>query len=832
MRNVKSMISLALASVFACSSYAAVEGVKYVDPTGTSHDTTLAVSSSNFLNNNGSLTLYISSGLDRRIRLTTSVNNSVLKTEQTSIINIQDEITYNGNTFFGKVITSPVSVDGNYTLLIETLNLSGDVVASETLSYVRDTVAPNPGTLTGSNYSGHTGHKFQPADTWFFTQFVSGTSKAKIKGSGISDANGIQKVELLTYTLSPKTLYKARTLSYDEATGSALFEFTSDWSILPRDDNGETIQGIEFRVTDTAGNQAVTDMQQVIYDTYKTGDLKLVGVYDPDSSATMAGEKGFVPYTSGMTVKTNPIQFMYRVSEDNYVDYKLGGLGFVGHSKVITNRGDGYVYAVYNRPYNFKNSNYIRFNQRGSYSIGNVSYHMLLDESAPKAPSRSGVFQYKYSDIGWSSNSRWDIQTSQLPLRIEGVRQYVGARTYDQVFSHAGYKCTIPAGQTVCEITLPESDKWLLAKGNSGYYHEGSSLQNLDGSLYGDPQWANVTYNDVYAPIINSTTYNAETKLLTVSITQPSAGSWFDRLRLGNVWIEDASKGAFLHKHGDTCTRQSSSYSCEFDLNNLSEGEYSYVVKAQERHGLITTGTETLTYVSDRTAPVIEWGYADEDTVPETISDLRDMKIIISDLSAMKIDELRITGSSFDVNYLLGYSLISSTESDGQGENVYSIELPKLFPTMEENEHYSISVTASDEYGNKSSSSVDVVFIPENLIQLDVQSYLPVTTNLLDENNTPIARIYTDEALVLEGAQKATGEQLAEITVDRNAGGALSFVTSNGVVTIAPGETKEVSIDLGTAGSALNVDVYPAFNEEGKAKFMFSIPQLSSIYNN
>ncbi len=829
MRNTKSIVALALASLYSCGSFAAVEGVNFIDPLGLPHDAELAVNDSNFLNNSGELTLYISAGLDRRIRLTTSVNGTSLKTEQTDIINIQDKIELNGNSFYGVTMTAPVSGDGDYTLSIETLNLSGEVVTTETLNYTRDTTLPNPGTLGASGYGGYTGHTFQPADTWFFTNYYSNY----IQGSGISDASGIDKVEMLTYTLSPKTLYKTRVLNYSDSTQSARFTFSEDYGFLPTNDNGEAIRGVAFRVTDKAGNQAVTNLQKVIYDTYKTGDLKLVGIYDPQSSATIAGQVGFVPYESGMMVKTNPIQFMYRVSNNNYVSNVLGGIGFVGADKIITTQNDGYTYAVYKRPYGYTNGNYVRFNQRASWSAGGISYNLILADSAPKAPSRSGMFEYNYSDKGWASANRWDMKVSELPVRIKGVRQFVQARSYPQVFSHSGYNCTIPVGATVCEITFPDTSKWNLVDGGLYYFHEGSSITSADGALYGSPMWANVTYNAAHAPEINSTSYNPETKILTVAITQASAGSWFDHLRLGNVWLEDSSKGTLLTSYGDRCTRQTTAYSCTFDLSNLSEGSYSYVVKAQERHGLTTTGTETLTYVSDKTAPIIKWGYKDNYTVPSTITDLRDLKFAISDLSTKKVDELRITGSTFDVNYLLGYSKLSSTETAGavNGVDVYSLELPKLFPTMEANEHYKITLTASDEYGNSTTSTIDVVFVPENLVQLDVQTYLPIAQNLLDADDAPIARIYTDSSLVLEGAQMATGEQLAEITVDPNAGGALNFLTNEGVVTINPGETVEVSIDLGTTGSALSIDVYPTKGEEGTAKFMFSIPQLSSMYN-
>jgi hypothetical protein len=108
--------------------------------------------------------------------------------------------------------------------------------------------------------------------------------------------------------------------------------------------------------------------------------------------------------------------------------------------------------------------------------------------------------EYLYSDIGWASWNRWDVQNDLLPITITQERVTVQARPYDQKWYHHA-TCTIPAGQTSC------TNNWTatMALGTTGYLHDGAMLTNVDGSLRGNPGWANVTWNDRHYPAIACT---------------------------------------------------------------------------------------------------------------------------------------------------------------------------------------------------------------------------------------------------------------------------------------------------------------------------------------
>lgn len=139
-------------------------------------------------------------------------------------------------------------------------------------------------------------------------------------------------------------------------------------------------------------------------------------------------------------------------------------------------------------------------------------------------------------------------------------------------------------------------------------------------------------------------------------------------------------------------------------------------------------------------------------------------------------------------------------------------------------------MTAADEFGNESVESIDFGYTPDNLIIIDSQTYLPSPVPIYDSQDKAIATIYSNEMLTLDGGQLATGVQLAEISNRKDSDFAISVRNDGDVVTVQPGETKNMEVDLGSAGMKINIEVYPASSIEGSAQFLFSIPSLTTIY--
>lgn len=158
--------------------------------------------------------------------------------------------------------------------------------------------------------------------------------------------------------------------------------------------------------------------------------------------------------------------------------------------------------------------------------------------------------------------------------------------------------------------------------------------------------------------------------------------------------------------------------------------------------------------------------------------------------------------------------------------------MPRLFPSLEEGQDYVITLDVADKYGNRTKSELIMEYEPSNLITLDVQPFLDVDRNLETVNGDSLATISSQHPLVLETGQLATGVQTAEFGVANNATYSLVVGADSGDVVVRPGETKTIQIDLGTEGERLDIHIYPAVaNAEAEAQFLFSIPQLRSIYN-
>lgn len=809
--------SLLLAAMMPMVSFAAVEKVSYTDLYGAPQSRSLQQNLEIFINNSSNVSFNVSSGLDRRLNFVVKRGDTVISDTTTDVINIDDLISDGGKSYYGKVFTVSMSSDSDYTVEVTTLSLSGDEIDTETYLITRDTLPPTSDAITISSYGGTT-NSLTPSDIWYTGYY----SHNYFQVSNITDAgSGIGKVELVSFTTEGgKKEYKRKTLNYDENARLARFGFNTDSGFLPTGDNGDTIFGVEYHITDNSGNVYVTPMKQMYYDTIGSRGLELIAYREPGSSNVIGGEVGYVPYVPGNTVNENPISIMYRMPANEHSNNHRGGYNPVGHTKFITNQNDGYYYIVFTRPYGFTDGNYIRFRDRRSWTTSNISYNLKLSPNAPKAPVRVGHAEYLWSDIGWSSWDRWHIQNDQLPLTITGSRQRVQPRPYVQRWIHAGHECLIPAGSEYCEI---RHSAWNLSKGSSAYFHQGSTIESQDKALYGPPSWADSTYNDQHYPIINAVALNGLD--LVANIEQPAAGSWFDNLRLRNTWLED-SDGNKLTVNRTGLSRNGIYYEAVFDLNTLEEGEHNLVVVAEEMHGP-TTKKAAFKYLSDRTSPDLTVTYHN-DTIPETIANLRDIEINIDDaLSEVKIDELSLISTDGLVDVVLGYTLKS--ESNSGKTKVFSPELPRLFPTLEEGVTYKLSVTVSDAYNNSETLQQSFMYIPDNLIQLGTINYLPVNTQLDDEEDNSLATITSNE-LKLDDGRMATGNQQAFVSLKSSA----EFsVRVNGDVVVKPGETKEMSIDLGDSGGSLNIPIYPDVSgTEGVGSILFEIPQLSSKYDN
>lgn len=809
-------------AVFSSGALAAVESFVYTDAQQKEHNLNIRADSNIFINQNSESTFSVSAGLDRKIRIKhiDVANNKVLIETITPVLNITNKITINGKIFYGALFTINTPRDGQYKIEVDTIDLNDHVVNSETYIYTTDTTPPasvtidihngkqeannNPLTPSGAIYLGH-----------------YSTNQSYIKVTGISDnSSGVESVNLVTFDLrNGKTKNKTVSLNYDKESGAGrLIMYNSTGEQLFSNNNATIPYGLEVHVKDIAGNTYISDMKTVYFDNVGVVDLKLVGVRKPGSTNKIGPYTGYEPYISGGMVYENPISILYTIPQSEYVKNTMGGYYASGATETIDDYDDQYVYVIFTRTFGFKDSNHIRFTDKRAWLAGSVTYNLELSPNAPQTPKRIGEPQLLYSDIGWSRETRWQIQDKELPITISKAKQVVEPQTYRQVFSYRGKKCIIEPNQSECIIDI---DDVKMRKGESGYLHSNSTLTSEDGKLVGNPQWSDVTWNSQYPPKI--TQVKIDDAIMSVSITQPNNGWWFSRLFLDSAWVEEENGNALDIKkqywnHNETA------FETAFDLNELPEGLNKIKVVTQEKHGL-KDESDVFSVMADRSPPTITFKYKGDEKIPSEISNIRDIGIDLKDsYTEVSIKSLTLSNQNNE-STTLGYSL-SEMRENGL-EKIYAPELPRLFPTLNEGEKYTLKIEVNDAYMNEAAQSISFRYIPSNLVFMDTQIYLPINVELKTSQDKPIATIRSN-TLKLDDGRLATGIQKASATLKQTANYPVMIQGHK----IEPGQSIDFDVDLGSSGGELKLPIYPAESEViGTADILFEIPVLTTQYD-
>ncbi len=792
-----STLSLALLGV-APSIHAQIVQFDFTDTN--SQQKSIIAASTSYLNPAGQLNVLTVAGLDRKVQLTikNAAGTSVFDKTST-LVTVTDRLTdKNGTGFYGKSFAITSLAEGNYTATSKVMDINGNTVSSNSYTLKVDTTAPSSDAIT--EISGGYG-MVRTGDVWLLSR--GGAEDHSFVVNNITDGSGIASVIARTYRENG-TLYASKDPGYDSTNKTSSIS-TETGGLVPANTDLDETFTLQFVITDTAGN--VTVKQQLFkYDNY-VAPVSLVGVYDPDfNGQLLSGLTGFTPYVAGMTVKTNPIKLAFRIKKTDYYKYNPGGLKMTNGLGSIndTVEDDTYVYVQATAPYGNVDGNHWRWVNFGEWGGRDISYNLVLSPNAKQSPKLLGI-QYNYSDIGWSSSSRTVLQNSVMPLTIDGIKILAEARTYPQVATHMG-NCTIPAGETSCIISYQTTIK----NGTTGYLHSQAVIWDDAHTLMSNPTWGDVDYNDYYYPEITYK-YDEATQKLVQFVTQPGRGSYFDRLNLKSVWLENANNNNTPVSLSPTKLSESEQYySYEWDLGKLPDGNYSLVAVAKENHGPVTR-LPLFALSKDNQAPVITiTGGAGN-----SIESLKDILVSVVDNTdqSPEITSVSLTGGPINESLTLGFS----KQSDGY----YHIESPRMFPSLDDTQRYTLTVTAKDAQNNTSKTTKIFLLTPENLVTLGTIKGLGVNKVLKDKNDQPLTYAKITTVKTSAGAT-ATGAQQAYFTLRRDA--AFAVVVNN--VTVQPGETKEFTLTLDNTGGAV-LPIYPAVNDTtGDASFMIDIPQL------
>lgn len=780
-------------------SYAGVEFLGFSDIDH--NEIVIPAADVDYVRNDSAITFSISSGIDRRLHAIAKRDGVIVFDDTTNVINTSDRVEVHGKAFYGKNITiDDLRVDGDYTVEISTLDLSGKVVASELYHFKRDTVPP---VIDDKDISWvRAGYSLGSID-----DFADSYATFGLKLNSVKDNNsGLQKAQ-----------YWVKNKHFPRVTVDALLHKNSDFqggvSIRAKQAANKALfpqdrYTIGFDIFDNAGNVSTISRQSNI-DSHCPSTGPTVEVYNP-----LTG--GWEPYVSGMVVHANPVKMRWgRLSKDFAVNNDSFGWSGAASSEPVTYYTREFIYPQ-TRTY------FEMFNKAGlrCFMGGLSSIKLTLADGVDEAPGFTGA------EFKTTLNSNWVRSTTikyNQPFTLTTVKVKVPVRTYRQRawIPAVGADCYIEIGETSCE-----SKATATYSSGRGYSPKPIYVGREDKS------WAvHVSYLyfywDMNPIIIEGVTHNTSQSVLIARLNDPDTVSdW-----RSYMWTIRSLVVQYINKTtGNEGSITSKSYVMNdtnhrvdtVDVSYLEDGEYTFTFVATDSYGNVSS--EKLDSYIDNNAPVIDVNYDTGSGLPKEINKLENIKIKLTDVSDSTLVSARLYGSSSNDDVFLG--LIN------HADNTYSVERPRIFPTLLDGEHYTLEFIAKDKYENVSTKSVTFKYMIDNLIVMDTQYYLPININLKTKDNHPIASIYSTSPLEVEGGMLATGIQLGNITSRINSDISINIMTANGVVSVAPGETKEISIDLGDSGKPLSLDIFPSqLNEIGRAELMFDIQSLRSKWS-
>lgn len=798
------------AQVFSFSFKDATQALKSVKPTPLS-----------YLNPTGNITLNLISGLDRyeRVKVIRDSDKAVMYSAITTLTGVSDRVVAaDGSEYYGKNMSLPALGEGTYTITDETLDIRQAVVSSSTYRIMLDSTKPIYTRLYPEQGAAGYGMVLS-GSTWELGR--AGAGQFNVFLDGVSDSSGIDSVRMQVKRTNG-SIVSDQLINYDRDNCRAFFTWAKDIQsspAMPSSDLDE-IFTFNFLIKDKAGNINTVPPQAFKYDD-QIGEFTVFAVHDARvTTSNVPGiSSGYVPYKPGLVVLENPYKVVLRFPKTNWRQYRNGGLNVVnvyGGNTIIAS-DNTYIYLEAKLPQGALDSNYIRVEntyQWGGGYLGFLADQLKWDSASLKSPIWSGQkIERQKSDGTWINSSNWSYFTAaDLPLTFKAIRFTVEPRPYAQ-YIEGPQTCDIPAGGTSCTVSINRS----LAQGTSGYMHDLFKLRSRQETTFNNPLWENVSWHAL-APAITGYQYNEATNLLDVFVQEPGDGNYFDKVHLNKVWLSDKNASNKEIITGKQISRNaiSGNYTYQFDMKSIPEGKYNIQINAVDTYK--NTGIlDFKQFIVDKTPPLVNVSYDGKPVDKNvTVMGLENLRITLSDaLTSPKISRITLRGGPTGDFVELSWASL--------GNNVYSLNYPRIFPSLNEGEIYTLTVSATDEMNNAKEYTSEFGYLPNNLVRLDNLRTLAVNSSLKTSEGIPLAVLSTSELRRQDG-QLATGVQKAILTVRRDAA---YGITVNGISAL-PGESKDIVLDLGL-GEAKTFPIYPAESgKTGLSEFIIEIPELKS----
>lgn len=212
----------------------------------------------------------------------------------------------------------------------------------------------------------------------------------------INDLSGFDKA--IVQIIKPDgSIQSSYTMAYDDGSRAATAPITKGGGAIAKATWMPVSDAdVEFRfrafLYDKAGNVTQVPDQKFVFDS-SAGEYELFAVADPNSSTSVVPgiSSGYIKYSAGMTVNTNPVTLVYKIPKHNYRAYNKAGLSF---GSLLT-EDNSYVYIKQSTPVGTS----FTIHNGYQYGGGNASYNVKLSSIAPKSPSIKS-YSANFSTIG------------------------------------------------------------------------------------------------------------------------------------------------------------------------------------------------------------------------------------------------------------------------------------------------------------------------------------------------------------------------------------------------------------------------------------------------
>lgn len=818
-KHLLALVVTSMAVAAGNSASAEVLQYRFIDQAGTE---ITKVATASYLNAKSSVTVMISAGLDRKVRISLMKGPTVSSTAVSEKIGPSNQILIDGKKYYGVALPINTPVDGEYELVAETLTSSEEVVSTERLPITFDTVAPVVGNWTWKfPYGGGTAPDGLP---------ILSIVEAWHLSLGVNDIGDVAKAFYRTFEQTDdgkklEVLQGSLTIATDTKTimmGTGLRNSVTA-KMIPQGKQGK--YSVEFIAQDKAGNESSQELE--FWNNGKCGEAPIqVAIQDNTYSGLgFMGVPGFRPLdsVSSTPVTENPARVMYKLPNKEVKATQEGAIfggqpANVNEYTIVKSEG-GYTYFIVKEVINVDGN--MNWSQVGwtNYSTWRCSPFTVNDPkfSSSALPPTHIKSEAYIEGYGWLPTNP-SLTPNSVPnvaigrdVTISKVRGTVQSRPYPQIIDFGNSygtsvgSCEVPPGADSCVSTKEHpfntaNTVGMIVTAPAVYSKNEPGLKvksPITLRWHWDAQDPVVDKLDQHDPLEKNVVFSATEK--NSGANEGAVKMWRGGLVARNAsGVEHQIIGSMESFNGSS--RFTTSY------RSLKSGYWDIYGWAQDGYG--NKGELKLfTIDNDGEAPLISI-----ETSGSSVSSLDQLSIKVADdkTERPKILEIKLEGGpAKNTVYLTAIE---------KSKNEYKLEYPVIFPSSGNN--YKLSVSAQDDVGNISTNTLTFLYEPP-MIGLEKDGFSIPSIGKYSWVHANGKLPFTSKELTNYEGMPLTGsyDLSATLSADSTAGP----ITINSI-TIRPGETKNIgNFDFTKSRGRLSLPLFAEnIGAEGTANILVS----------